>query len=52
MGENIFSPEEMEHFSILATEAHQIGVITRSEIEDLRVRQEQLSGYAYNVEEV
>lgn len=48
MGENIFSPEEMEHFSILATEAHQIGVRARDDIEDLRIRQEQLSGYAYS----
>ena len=47
MGE-IFTPEELEQFFTLASEAKQLGVIARTEVEDLRIRQEQLSGYAYS----
>lgn len=47
MGE-AFTPEELEQFFALTSEANQLGVRARTEIEDLRIRQEQLSGYAYS----
>ena len=47
MGET-FTPEELEQFFALASEANQLGVRTIADIEDLRIRQEQLSGYAYS----
>jgi len=47
MGET-FTSQELEQFFALASEANQLGVRARTEIEDLRIRQEQLSGYAYS----
>ena len=47
MGET-FTPEELEQVFVLASEANQLGVSARTEIEDLRISQEQLSGYAYS----
>jgi len=47
MGET-FTSQELEQFFAIASEANELGVRARSEIEDLRIRQEQLSGYAYS----
>ena len=47
MGET-FTPEELEQFFVLTSEANRLGVIARTEIEDLRIRQEQLSECAYS----
>ena len=46
--EKLLPPEELEQFFALASEANELGVRARNEIEDLRIRQEQLSGYAYS----
>lgn len=47
MGE-AFTPEELEPFFVLASEANQLGVRAITEIKDLHIRQEQLSRYAYS----
>ena len=47
MGET-FTAQELEQFFALASEANELGVRARNDIEDLRIRQEQLSGYAYS----
>lgn len=47
MGET-FTSQELEQFFAIASEANELGVRARNEIEDLRIRQEQLSGYAYS----
>ena len=47
MGET-FTAQELEQFFTLASEANELGVRARNDIEDLRIRQEQLSGYAYS----
>lgn len=47
MGET-FTPEELLRFFTTASNANQLGISTRDEIRDLRIRQEQLSGYAHS----
>lgn len=47
MGET-FTQEELERFSALASNTNQLVVGVRDEVEGLRIRQEQLSGYAYS----
>lgn len=47
MGET-FTPEELEQFFVLASEANQLGVRARAAIEDLRIGQEQLREHAYS----
>ena len=47
MGET-FTPEELESFFVLASEASQLSVLARNESEDSRIRQDQLSGYVYS----
>ena len=47
MGET-FTQEELEQFFALASETNQLGVRAITEIEDLRIRQEQLRGCAYS----
>ena len=47
MGET-FAPEELLRFSTSTSNANQLGISTRDEIKDLRIRQEQLSGYTFS----
>lgn len=47
MGET-FTSQELERFFVIASNANQLGMSTRDAIEDLRIRQEELSGYAHS----
>ena len=47
MGET-FTSEEFERLFLIASEANQFSVRARNEIEDLSIRQNQLSEYAYS----
>lgn len=47
MDDTFATLEALERVAIIATEAHQIGVTMRDDIEDLRIRQADVAGYSY-----